>query len=84
MARFVRPRRADRDWVRRLPDHLSMDEMQALLEPSECTEALSWLYDGIVRGRIEPTHDGRRIIYSFAGPRRSDDAAVRGADTVTY
>lgn len=36
--------------------------------------ALAWVYDGIMRGRLEPWH-GRpgRIAYEFIGGRRAGD-----------
>jgi hypothetical protein len=85
MARFFRPRRSDREWVQRLPARFSLDELRAEVGPSELRAALSWLYDAIERGRIEPLHLEARIIYRFVGDRRSGDglAGTAGASPTT-
>jgi hypothetical protein len=82
MARFMRPRRTDREWVQRLPDCFSLDEVRAEVGPSDLRAALSWLYDAIERGRIEPLHVETRLVYSFVGDRRSDDELTGASDAV--
>jgi hypothetical protein len=79
MGRFFRARSTDREWVQRLPDRFSMDTLTAEVGPSELRRALSWLYDAIERGRIEPVRVEAQLLYRFAGERRSDDEL---ADTV--
>jgi hypothetical protein len=78
----MRTRRRDREWIQRLPDRFSLNELRAAIGPSDLRAALSWLYDAIERGRIEPLHAETRIIYSFVGDRRSDDELTGAGDTL--
>ena len=84
MARFMRPRSSDREWVQRLPDRFSLAELRAEVGPADLRAALSWLYDAIERGRIEPAHVETRLVYGFVGDRRSDDelAGASASDTI--
>lgn len=59
-----------------------MDELTAEIGPSDLRRALSWLYDAIERGRIEPVHVGAHLLYRFAGARRSDDELAGSDDAV--
>jgi hypothetical protein len=81
-ARFVRSRSSDREWVQRLPDRFSLDELRAKIAPADLRAALSWLYEGIERGRIEPLHVETRLVYSFVGERRSGDDLSGAGDAV--
>jgi hypothetical protein len=72
MGRFSR-RRDGQSWVRALPDPFSLDEVLALVDPDDVGLALSWLYDCIEHGRLEPAQSDDRILYHFAGERRADD-----------
>lgn len=59
-----------------------MDELMAEVDRSELRGALSWLYDAIERGRIEPVHVEARPLYRFVGARRSDDELAGSGSAV--
>lgn len=49
----------------------------ALVQREQFDAALSWLYDAILRGRVEPSRGGgRRISYNFIGERRAGDGSA--------
>jgi hypothetical protein len=75
MGRFSR-RRDGQNWVRALPDPFSLDDVLALVGSDEVEPALSWLYDCVEHGRIEPVQGRPRMLYHFVGERRSDDGAA--------
>jgi hypothetical protein len=75
MAKFSRRRTDDRAWTRRLPDRFSMADVMALVPIDEVPAALSWLYDAVKAGRVEPLHVGTERHYRFVGQRRADDVA---------
>jgi hypothetical protein len=73
MGRFSRRRKSGREWVAQLPERFSLEDVSRKLTGEELRDALSWLYDAIQRGRVEPqqTADGMR--YAFTGRRRERD-----------
>jgi hypothetical protein len=73
MGRFTRRRSRGRDWVRRLPDRFTLDDLAAAAGTASLNHALGWLYDSIERGRINPIHMHGRLFYEFLGTRRAGD-----------
>jgi len=57
-----------------------MDDLTAVAGPQRLRVALSWLYDAIERGRIEPVELATELSYAFVGDRRSDDRVSIRAD----
>ena len=75
MGRFSR-RWADREWVRALGDPFTLDDVLAQVSADELEAALSWLYDAIEHGRLEPMHGPHGMSYRFTGERRAGDGAA--------
>jgi hypothetical protein len=73
MRRFTR-RQAGQAWVQGLPDPFSMHDVLARVPPYELAAALSWLYEAIERGRLDPEQTEDQLLYRFAGQRRVDDS----------
>jgi hypothetical protein len=73
MARAGRRHSHDRDWVADLPDLFSMRDMTSLVTRDRVPRTLTWLYDAIERGRVEPSRHGGQLRYRFIGRRRADD-----------
>lgn len=80
--RFFRQRSGDHRWVESLPDRFSMDDLIAEVESSDLRRALSWLYDAIEGGRVEPVNVATELRYAFVGARRSDDRRTATNDAV--
>ena len=73
MGRFTRRRGRGRDWVQRLPDRFTLDDLAAAAGQANLRLALGWLYDAIERGRIAPIQIHSRLFYEFLGARRAGD-----------